>query len=83
VGRPGAGGGERAAVAGEYEIDFVVLARFMKILSQTSSGVTRTRLSTSIPRCFQFPGTPSLPAGLRARRQDHWRLGSFCDHAPG
>jgi len=48
----------------QQAIDFVVLGRFMKILSPNFVGVTKTKLSTSILHCCPVFRAAGLPTGL-------------------
>ena len=75
-----AGGAGRWRLLGRRDIDLVVLARYMQILSpEFVARDTRTGSSTSITRSCRRSPAPAVPPGAPARREDHRRDGALRD----
>ena len=63
------------------EVDFVVLARFMKILSPNFVWRFKTRSSTFIRRCCPVFRAATVSAGVRTRRENRRCHGALREHA--
>ena len=68
----------------EHEIDFLVLARFMKILSPNFVWRFKNKIINIHPSLLpSFPGPQAYRQAYEQGVQDHWCFRPLRDHEPG